>query len=188
MSRDVRDIDLFTGGTSELPVRGGAVGPTFACIIASQFWTLKFGDRFFYEHTGQAGSFTNSTVPPVLSSLSCSFFPVFNSSSIFFMAKFFSQSLLESLRFSVFEELMVAIFHLKSTTLRDKEEAKDVIRQIHELNKMTLAKIVCQVFKVKSLPQHLMVSDSKEGFPTLREFSSRQGLLEHFSVPCRGNT
>ncbi|UYV64035.1 hypothetical protein LAZ67_2006372 [Cordylochernes scorpioides] len=60
MLRDVRDIDLFSGGLSEYPVRGGVVGPTFACIIARQFARLKHGDRFYFEHGGQTGSFTLS--------------------------------------------------------------------------------------------------------------------------------
>ena len=35
-----------------------SVGPTFACILGIQYYHLKFGDRFFYSHGFQAGSFT----------------------------------------------------------------------------------------------------------------------------------
>lgn len=29
----IDDVDLFTGAMAEKPVRGGIVGPTFACIL-----------------------------------------------------------------------------------------------------------------------------------------------------------
>lgn len=34
------------------------MGPTFACVISKQFADLKFGDRYYFEHGGESGSFT----------------------------------------------------------------------------------------------------------------------------------
>ncbi|XP_029656077.1 peroxidase-like protein isoform X2 [Octopus sinensis] len=52
------DIDLFSGGLSENPIRGGIVGPTFACIIGRQFHLIKVGDRFWYERNDPTVGFT----------------------------------------------------------------------------------------------------------------------------------
>jgi len=56
------DIDLFTGGLIEYPVQGGLSGPTFNCIKALQFARLKRGDRFFFTHGNQVGTFTPTQV------------------------------------------------------------------------------------------------------------------------------
>ena len=58
LHRNVQDIDLFSAGLAEYPLPGAAVGPTFTCIIGIQFYNLKYGDRFWFEHGYQSGSFT----------------------------------------------------------------------------------------------------------------------------------
>ncbi|XP_044731431.1 uncharacterized protein LOC123294462 [Chrysoperla carnea] len=73
------DIDLFTGGLAEKPVRGGLVGPTFACIIAQQFSNLRQGDRFWYENGNFESSFTLEQLQQIrkitLSQVICSSMP-----------------------------------------------------------------------------------------------------------------
>ncbi|KRT84926.1 peroxidase [Oryctes borbonicus] len=54
----VDDIDLYPGGLAEKPVRGGIVGPVFACVIAQQFLNYRKGDRFWYENGNFPSSFT----------------------------------------------------------------------------------------------------------------------------------
>jgi len=45
------DIELFPGGMAEGPVGGGILGPTFTCLIGTQFANLKKGDRYFFTHS-----------------------------------------------------------------------------------------------------------------------------------------
>jgi len=54
------DIDLFTGALTETPVANALSGPTFNCLMAVQFARLKFGDRYFFTHASQAGSFSST--------------------------------------------------------------------------------------------------------------------------------
>ena len=56
--RNVKDIDLFVGGLAEKPMNGSILGPTFSCLIGIQVYHWKWGDRFYFEHGGQSGSFT----------------------------------------------------------------------------------------------------------------------------------
>lgn len=59
--RSPHDIDLYAGGISETPVRGGILGPTFSCLLAYQFSLYKHGDRFWYEnndHENPRAAFT----------------------------------------------------------------------------------------------------------------------------------
>lgn len=58
MYRVVENIDLFTGGMAERHFPGADIGPTFACINGIQYYHLKFGDRYYFEHGNQVGSFT----------------------------------------------------------------------------------------------------------------------------------
>ena len=51
------DIDLFVAGLAESRVPGGLTGRTFTCILAKQFSALKTGDRFFFTHNDQKGTF-----------------------------------------------------------------------------------------------------------------------------------
>ncbi|ODM90201.1 Chorion peroxidase, partial [Orchesella cincta] len=52
------DIDLWSGGVSEIPTPGSLIGPTFGCLIAKQFQSLRYGDRFWYELPDLPSSFT----------------------------------------------------------------------------------------------------------------------------------
>ena len=57
---DVEDIDLYAGLFLESSeTRSQGIGQTYECLIADQFLRLRDGDRFYYEHSGQVGSFTS---------------------------------------------------------------------------------------------------------------------------------
>ncbi len=52
------DIDLFTGGLAEMPVTNAVTGHTFNCLKALQFARARFGDRFFFTHSGNPAPFS----------------------------------------------------------------------------------------------------------------------------------
>lgn len=56
--RHPADIDLWSGGVSERSLPGSMLGPTFACVIATQMSYSRRGDRFWYELPNQPSSFT----------------------------------------------------------------------------------------------------------------------------------
>ena len=57
----VEDIDLYVGMVMETPKDDALIGDTFLCLIGDTFARIKYGDRFFYDLEGQAGSFTIGT-------------------------------------------------------------------------------------------------------------------------------
>ena len=56
----MEDIDIWSGGISEIPIKGSILGPTFSCIIATQMSRARRGDRYWYEIPNQPSSFTPS--------------------------------------------------------------------------------------------------------------------------------
>ncbi|XP_075882046.1 eosinophil peroxidase-like [Nelusetta ayraudi] len=46
------NIDVWIGGVAEPFVRGGRVGPLFACLISTQFQRIRQGDRLWWEKEG----------------------------------------------------------------------------------------------------------------------------------------
>ena len=44
----------------EIPVKNGILGPTFSCILGTQFRRLRQGDRFWYETPDRSIGFSNS--------------------------------------------------------------------------------------------------------------------------------
>ena len=54
----MEDIDLYVGMVMETPKDDALIGDTFSCLIGDTFARVKYGDRFFYDLEGQAGSFS----------------------------------------------------------------------------------------------------------------------------------
>lgn len=73
--KDIKDIDLYTGGLSETPLPGALVGRTFGCMIGLQFKKLKKCDRHWYETSDSNIGFTRKQLEEIkkvtLSSIMC---------------------------------------------------------------------------------------------------------------------
>ncbi|XP_039750758.1 peroxidase-like [Pararge aegeria] len=52
------DIDLVVGMMAEYHLDGSLLGPTALCFFKEQLWRTRNGDRYFYTHTSEAGSFS----------------------------------------------------------------------------------------------------------------------------------
>lgn len=63
--KSVEEIDLYTGALSEYPIENGLLGPTFTCLIADQFFRLKFGDRFWYETDKKPQAFSEEQLTEI---------------------------------------------------------------------------------------------------------------------------
>ncbi|CAL4242807.1 unnamed protein product, partial [Meganyctiphanes norvegica] len=63
--KHVDDIDLYAGGLAERPVEDGLVGPTFACMLADQFYRLQKGDRFWYETDQKPQAFSKEQLEEI---------------------------------------------------------------------------------------------------------------------------
>jgi hypothetical protein len=76
--QNVEDIDLFAGMTMEnICANGGLIGCTFQCLIGDVFARVKFGDRFYYEFSGQTGSFTERKTIDAMFKMSNEFILIF---------------------------------------------------------------------------------------------------------------
>ncbi|XP_071549774.1 salivary peroxidase/catechol oxidase-like isoform X2 [Panulirus ornatus] len=73
--RNVDDIDLFPAGLAEHATSDALLGPTFSCILAQQFSSLKKGDRFWFENRSQPKPFSQDQLASIrslsLASLMC---------------------------------------------------------------------------------------------------------------------
>lgn len=56
--RSVLDVDVYSAGLAEYHVKDGFVGRTFGAVLGEQYRRTKFGDRYWFEHGGQTGSFS----------------------------------------------------------------------------------------------------------------------------------
>lgn len=59
-------IDLFVGGLAEEPVSGGLTDKLFNAIKVQQFKNLMDGDRFFFTHKNQQGSFAKAAQEEIM--------------------------------------------------------------------------------------------------------------------------